>query len=75
MVSQSEHENNFDGKLMRNENIEPKDWMPDDYRKANIRQISQHAHSEIIGMLPEEKLDHPCPFPEEKNGAASQSTG
>ncbi len=33
--------------------IEPKDWMPDAYRKTLIRQISQHAHSEIIGMLPE----------------------
>jgi ring-1,2-phenylacetyl-CoA epoxidase subunit PaaA len=33
--------------------IEAKDWMPDDYRKTLIRQISQHAHSEIVGMLPE----------------------
>jgi ring-1,2-phenylacetyl-CoA epoxidase subunit PaaA len=33
--------------------IEPKDWMPDAYRKTNLRQISQHAHSEVIGMLPE----------------------
>jgi ring-1,2-phenylacetyl-CoA epoxidase subunit PaaA len=33
--------------------IEPRDWMPDDYRKTLIRQISQHAHSEIVGMLPE----------------------
>lgn len=33
--------------------IEPKDWMPDAYRKTNLRQISQHAHSEIVGMLPE----------------------
>src|SRR5678809_1713022 len=33
--------------------IEPKDWMPEAYRKTNIRQISQHAHSEIVGMLPE----------------------
>ncbi|MBS1921334.1 MAG: 1,2-phenylacetyl-CoA epoxidase subunit A [Bacteroidetes bacterium] len=33
--------------------IEPRDWMPDAYRKTNIRQISQHAHSEIVGMLPE----------------------
>lgn len=34
-------------------NIEPRDWMPDKYRKTLIRQISQHAHSEIVGMLPE----------------------
>src|SRR6266850_7062549 len=33
--------------------IEPKDWMPDAYRQTLIRQISQHAHSEIVGMLPE----------------------
>lgn len=35
------------------EKIEPKDWMPDEYRTHNIRQISQHAHSEVIGMQPE----------------------
>jgi ring-1,2-phenylacetyl-CoA epoxidase subunit PaaA len=33
--------------------IEPKDWMPEPYRKTLIRQMSQHAHSEIVGMLPE----------------------
>src|SRR5437764_15293876 len=33
--------------------IEPKDWMPEGYRRTLIRQISQHAHSEIVGMLPE----------------------
>src|SRR5690606_7221548 len=33
--------------------IEPKDWMPEAYRKTLIRQISQHAHSEVVGMLPE----------------------
>lgn len=43
----------FEGKLSRNEMIEPKDWMPDNYRKHLIRQISQHAHSEVVGMLPE----------------------
>ena len=35
------------------ERIEPDDWMPDDYRNALVRQIAQHAHSEIIGMQPE----------------------
>lgn len=44
---------NFDAKIDRGDMIEPKDWMPDDYRKTLIRQISQHAHSEIVGMLPE----------------------
>jgi ring-1,2-phenylacetyl-CoA epoxidase subunit PaaA len=43
----------FDGLIDREVSIEPRDWMPDDYRKTLIRQISQHAHSEIIGMLPE----------------------
>src|ERR1700704_331522 len=43
----------FDDKVAREIKIEPKDWMPDDYRKTLIRQISQHAHSEIVGMLPE----------------------
>ncbi|MCD6012721.1 MAG: paaA [Flavipsychrobacter sp.] len=43
----------FDAMIDKDITIEPKDWMPDDYRKTLIRQISQHAHSEIIGMLPE----------------------
>lgn len=43
----------FDNKIEHDEAIEPRDWMPDDYRKTLIRQISQHAHSEIVGMLPE----------------------
>lgn len=43
----------FDEKIKNEIKIEPKDWMPADYRKTLIRQISQHAHSEIVGMLPE----------------------
>ncbi|MEO8111296.1 MAG: 1,2-phenylacetyl-CoA epoxidase subunit PaaA [Ginsengibacter sp.] len=43
----------FDDKVEHEIKIEPRDWMPDDYRKTLIRQISQHAHSEIVGMLPE----------------------
>ena len=43
----------FQKKIDREIRIEPKDWMPDQYRKTLIRQISQHAHSEIVGMLPE----------------------
>jgi ring-1,2-phenylacetyl-CoA epoxidase subunit PaaA len=43
----------FQGKIDNEIKIEPKDWMPDAYRKTNIRQVSQHAHSEIVGMLPE----------------------
>lgn len=43
----------FQSKIDDEIKIEPKDWMPDTYRKTLIRQISQHAHSEIVGMLPE----------------------
>jgi ring-1,2-phenylacetyl-CoA epoxidase subunit PaaA len=43
----------FDDKIASEIKIEPKDWMPDAYRKTLIRQVSQHAHSEIVGMLPE----------------------
>lgn len=46
-------EEQFQARIDRGENIEPKDWMPEKYRKTHIRQISQHAHSEIVGMLPE----------------------
>lgn len=43
----------FQEKIDKEIRIEPKDWMPEKYRQTLIRQISQHAHSEIIGMLPE----------------------
>ena len=43
----------FDEIIAADSRIEPRDWMPDAYRKTLIRQISQHAHSEIIGMQPE----------------------
>jgi ring-1,2-phenylacetyl-CoA epoxidase subunit PaaA len=43
----------FEARIARGEKIEPGDWMPDAYRKQLIRMISQHAHSEIVGMLPE----------------------
>ena len=43
----------FDVRIDAGEFIEAKDWMPDHYRKTLLRQISQHAHSEIVGMLPE----------------------
>jgi ring-1,2-phenylacetyl-CoA epoxidase subunit PaaA len=46
-------ETRFQNKIDQEIKIEPRDWMPDAYRKTNIRQISQHAHSEIVGMLPE----------------------
>ena len=43
----------FEARIARGEKIEPGDWMPDEYRRQLIRMISQHAHSEIVGMLPE----------------------
>ncbi|WP_417675289.1 1,2-phenylacetyl-CoA epoxidase subunit PaaA [Pseudodonghicola sp.] len=49
----TEEERRFQARVDANEKIEPKDWMPEDYRKTLIRQIGQHAHSEIVGQLPE----------------------
>jgi ring-1,2-phenylacetyl-CoA epoxidase subunit PaaA len=43
----------FEERIAKGLKIEPKDWMPDRYRNQLIRMISQHAHSEIVGMLPE----------------------
>src|SRR5215831_3746399 len=52
-MSVQEPEKIFHEKVDQEIKIEPKDWMPEQYRKTLIRQISQHAHSEIVGMLPE----------------------
>lgn len=52
-MSTIELEAQFQAAIDREEKIEPKDWMPEKYRQTLIRQISQHAHSEIVGMLPE----------------------
>jgi ring-1,2-phenylacetyl-CoA epoxidase subunit PaaA len=49
----AELERKFQEKIDNEIRIEPRDWMPDAYRKTLIRQISQHAHSEVVGMLPE----------------------
>ena len=46
-------EHRFQSAIDNDEKIEARDWMPDAYRKTLVRQISQHAHSEIVGMLPE----------------------
>jgi ring-1,2-phenylacetyl-CoA epoxidase subunit PaaA len=59
MASQTAHQddpvrtNEFEARIARGDVIEPKDWMPERYRKQLIRMMSQHAHSEIVGMLPE----------------------
>ncbi len=52
-MNEKKLEEAFQAKIDREEKIEPRDWMPEAYRKTLIRQISQHAHSEVVGMLPE----------------------
>lgn len=52
-ISEAELEAAFDKRVQAEQKIEPKDWMPEKYRKNLIRQMSQHAHSEVIGMQPE----------------------
>lgn len=52
-VGLSPEEQGFERKLANDQRIEPRDWMPDAYRRTLIRQMSQHAHSEYVGMLPE----------------------
>jgi ring-1,2-phenylacetyl-CoA epoxidase subunit PaaA len=49
----TDQERDFQDKIDADIKIEPRDWMPDDYRATLIRQIGQHAHSEIVGQLPE----------------------
>ena len=46
-------EEKFQARIDDEQKIEPRDWMPEEYRKTLIRQIAQHAHSEVVGMLPE----------------------
>jgi len=53
VVEDAELAARFQARIDAEERIEPNDWMPEAYRKTLIRQISQHAHSEIVGMLPE----------------------
>jgi ring-1,2-phenylacetyl-CoA epoxidase subunit PaaA len=53
LTEMSPEERAFQDRIDRNEKIEPKEWMPEAYRKTLIRQIGQHAHSEIVGQLPE----------------------
>ncbi len=52
-MTPAEQEKRFQEKIDNEIKIEPNDWMPDAYRQTLIRQISQHAHSEVVGMLPE----------------------
>jgi ring-1,2-phenylacetyl-CoA epoxidase subunit PaaA len=52
-IADEELQRRFQSRIDAEQRIEPKDWMPEGYRKNLIRQISQHAHSEVIGMQPE----------------------
>ena len=52
-AGESELQQRFQQRIEAEQRIEPKDWMPEAYRKNLIRQISQHAHSEVVGMQPE----------------------
>jgi len=52
-MTEEERLQEFEARIARGEKIEPGDWMPDEYRRQLIRMISQHAHSEVVGMLPE----------------------
>jgi len=52
-VEEVELQRRFDARIDAGDFIEAKDWMPENYRKTLLRQISQHAHSEVVGMLPE----------------------
>src|SRR3982750_1868901 len=49
----TEQERAFQARIDADIKIEPRDWMPEAYRRTLVRQIQQHAHSEIVGMLPE----------------------
>jgi ring-1,2-phenylacetyl-CoA epoxidase subunit PaaA len=53
MPDSTNKEKDFEARIAAGGSIEPKDWMPDRYRKQLIRMMSQHAHSEVVGMLPE----------------------
>lgn len=53
MTKEMNLEERFQAYVDAENKIEPKDWMPEKYRKTLVRQISQHAHSEVVGMLPE----------------------
>lgn len=67
MSEATSQETSFEAKIAAEERIEPKDWMPDAYRKNLIRQMSQHAHSEVIGMQPESNWLSRAPTLERKS--------
>src|SRR4028118_2409882 len=64
----------FEARVAADEFIEPKDWMPEAYRRTLTRQISQHAHSEIVGMLPEGNWISRAPSPRRQARRAGRAT-
>ena len=65
----------FEARVANDEFIEPKDWMPEAYRKTLVRQMSQHAHSEIVGMLAGRQLDHARAEPAPQGDPAGEGAG
>ncbi len=75
MTTDAQYQQHFDDKIAADIAIEAKDWMPDAYRQNLIRQIGQHAHSEVIGMLPEANWLTRAPHAAPQGGAAGQGAG
>ena len=65
----------FERTIARDQRIEPRDWMPEGYRKTLVRQIAQHAHSEIIGMQPEGNWITRAPVAAPQGDPARQGAG
>ena len=65
----------FQARIDAEDRIEANDWMPEAYRRTLTRQISQHAHSEIVGMLPEGNWITRAPSPASQGDAAGQGAG
>jgi hypothetical protein len=72
---EAELEAQFDATIEAKDRIEPRDWMPEAYRKTLIRQVAQHAHSEIIGMQPEGNWISRAPFAAAQGDPAGQGPG
>ena len=74
-IEDVEHAARFQARIDAEERIEPNDWMPAAYRKTLTRQISQHAHSEIVGMLPEGNWITRAPIAAPQGRAARKGAG
>jgi hypothetical protein len=74
-VDESALNDAFEARIARGETIEPKDWMPERYRTQLIRMMSQHAHSEIVGMLPEGNWITRAPSLKRKMTLIAESSG